>query len=721
MEAQNQIKRTLTQPENVEQIRTFLASDEASSSPRNAVADEICRRFGFFDPLGHPQRSTCLRALRELEARGHFKLPGSARSERKKHTPRGLPEPVPDPQGVPQTAGAVEGVRLLLVKTEGQIRIWNEMMMREHPQGAGPFVGRQLRYLVDSDYGYLGGLGFAACALKLRDRDRWIGWDVERRREQLGAVVGLSRFLIRPSVRCHNLASHVLGLAMAQFPEDFEARYGFRARLVETFVDPEHHAGTCFRAANWERIGQTQGRGRQDQDRAINKTVKDIYVYPLDDSFRDDMGLPATRESALELGEGVDRDEWAQAEFGEAPLGDKRLSRRLVQSAAALAQQPGRAFCGVAQGAWPAVKGYYRFIDKPEESAVTMDSILLPHRERTVRRIRSQKTVLCLQDGTDLDYSGRPECEGLGVTGKNQTGTMSRGLHLHSTMAVTTDGLPLGILLAQCDAPQPSSDQETRPTSSIPIEEKRTFSWIKGLRDCVEIARQAPQTQLISVMDREADFFELFDEQRRSPSVELLVRAKNNRVITDDRRLFDAVRQAPRACRVRIPVARSSARQKKSKQKARDGRAQRTADVSVQYQRVEIRPPPYLRKRGPLSVWVIAATEEHPPHGVAPLQWFLLTTMNITAPADAEDCLRWYCLRWRIEDWHRVLKSGCKIEKLAHRTAGRLRRAIAIHLVIAWRIMLLTLLGREQPDLPAELLFSDLELEVLGAFAKKKA
>ncbi len=102
-----------------------------------------------------------------------------------------------------------------------------------------------------------------------------------------------------------------------------------------------------------------------------------------------------------------------------------------------------------------------------------------------------------------------------------------------------------------------------------------------------------------------------------------------------------------------------------------------------------------------------------------PVEWFLLTTIDIKAVEDAVNCVKWYCLRWRIEDWHRVLKSGCRVENIAHKTAERLRRAIAINLVIAWRIMLMTLLGRETPKLPAEVLFSDLEIEVLSSWAKK--
>jgi hypothetical protein len=99
---------------------------------------------------------------------------------------------------------------------------------------------------------------------------------------------------------------------------------------------------------------------------------------------------------------------------------------------------------------------------------------------------------------------------------------------------------------------------------------------------------------------------------------------------------------------------------------------------------------------------------------------FLLTTINIRCAEEAVLCLRWYCLRWRIEDFHRVLKSGCRVEQIAHETAERIRRAIAINLVIAWRIMLMTLLGRETPELPPDVVFSNIELQVLNAYAKNK-
>jgi hypothetical protein len=718
MDTQRQIKRTLSQPAAIASVRELLGSKGVRH--RTALAEALCTRFGFYDARGAPQRAGCLKALRQLEAAGDLTLP-VPRTPGGRNAPRRLGVPVPAPKAVPAEAGAVRGLRLERVVTAAQRQLWNELMGREHPRGAGPLVGRQLRYLIGSDHGWLGGLGFGAAALQLAARDGWIGWTVAQRRQHLHRVVGLSRFLIRPSVRCRNLASRVLSLGLARLPGDFEQRYGYRPWLVESFVDVRQVAGTCFRAANWRCVGQTQGRGRQDRDRTVAETVKDIYLYPLESAFRVHLGLPADGgRGPLGPAEGLDGTAWATQEFGGAPLGDARLTRRLVQSAAAQAARPGRAFSGVAQGDWPAVKGYYRLIDHPDASAVSLEAILRPHREQTLRRMQGQRRVLCIHDGTDLDFTGLAQCEGLGVIGTNQTGAQSRGLHLHSTLALTEEGLPLGVLRADCTAPTPKPDGDTRPTPAIPIEEKETFCWIQAQRDCVAVAAAMPQTRLLSVMDREADFFELFDEQRRHPRVDLLVRAKHDRTLAGEpRKLFAAVRQAPVAARVQVQVPRQSARPKRAKQRARPSRLARTATLAVRYQAVQLRPPPYHRDKAPIALWVIHALEEHPPSGATAVEWFLLTTLVIGSPADAIRCLRWYCLRWRIEDWHRVLKSGCRVEALAHETAERLRRAIAINAVIAWRILLLTLLGRETPELPAEVLFSDLELKVLAAYAKK--
>jgi hypothetical protein len=307
------------------------------------------------------------------------------------------------------------------------------------------------------------------------------------------------------------------------------------------------------------------------------------------------------------------------------------------------------------------------------------------------------------------------------VIGTNQTEAQSRGLHLHTTFAVAPNGLPLGVLRAQCVAPELKSPDDKRLSYNIPIEEKDTFCWIEGLRDTVDVGAQMPQTRLVNVCDREADFFELFDEQRRNRRVDLLVRAKHNRVITGEpSKLFDVVRQAALQTKVQVHVPRQSVRTKLSKKKARPKRLSRDAELEIRYQRIQLSPGKYHPDKDPIDIGVVHAVEAVPPEGTEAVEWFLLTTIDITSAEDAVQCLRWYCLRWRIEDWHRVLKTGCRIEQVAHDTAERIRRAIAINLVIAWRIMLMTLLGRETPDLPAEVLFSDIELQVLRAYAKKK-
>ena len=719
MNTQNQIKRTLSQPESINYVSELLNTN--SFLHRRELAEIVCEQFGFFDTRGEKQIGGCEKALRKLEAVGHFILPTPSLKTGGNNTPRRLNEPVQPPIAVPVKAGDVRGLSLIRVRTEEEMRIWNEMMISEHPLRAGPFVGRQLRYLIGSDHGWLGGLGFAAAALQLSARDKWIGWDAEQRQAHLHGVVGMCRFLIRPSVHCRNLASKVLSMSMAVMPEDFEGQYNYRPWLVESFVDTSQYSGACYQAANWIPVGKTKGRGRQDRFTEAALSIKEIYVYPLTGDFRQRIGLP--RDAGLGVlgpADGQEPGEWAKNEFGDAPVGDARLSRRLVEVATKKAEVPDRAFSGVAKGDWPSVKGYYRMIDQPDESAVNMSNILLPHRERTVRRMAGQRTVLCIQDGSDLNYTSLSKCEGLGVIGKNQTEAKSRGLHMHSTFAVAPNGLPLGVLKAQCTAPESRPSEDKRKREDIPIEEKTTFSWIEHHRDMVEVAGKMPGTRVINVCDREADFFELFDEQRQSGRVELLVRAKHDRKIADmPLKLFDVIRQSPVVSNVRVHIPRQSARPKLSKQKARPKRPGRSVTLAIRYKQIQIPPPVNLADKSPIDIWVIHGLEENPPENTKAVEWFLSTTINVTSAEEAEQCLRWYCLRWGIEDWHRVLKTGCRIENLQHDTAERLRRAIAINLVIAWRIMLMTLLGRETPELPAEVLFSDIELRTLRAWVKK--
>ena len=246
------IRSTLQSPAGLERLRSLLAS--GSFAGRTAVARRVCREFGLVDPCGEFRTASCLMELRRLErVFGIGLMP--ARPAPGYRPPRGLGAPVPAPVGVPARVDAVGALELVRVRDGGRRRVWTELMRREHPRGALTHAGCQLRYLIRSEHGWLGAPGFAAAALTLRARELWIGWTPEQRTAHRPRVVGMSRFLIRPEVRCQHLASKVPGLALRRMPGDFRTRYGHRPVLVETFVDPTQHDGVSLRAAGWIRIG----------------------------------------------------------------------------------------------------------------------------------------------------------------------------------------------------------------------------------------------------------------------------------------------------------------------------------------------------------------------------------------------------------------------------------------------------------------------------------
>ena len=724
MEIQNQVSRILRG--NLARLRDVL--DGAVSQGIGSlgqVADRVCEVFDFRDGRGRWQRASCCRALADLAAAGHVSLPAGQPARGGGGRARVLPHAVAPAVDVPGTVGEVADLTLALVETDEQRRVWNTLMAHEHPRGAGPFVGPQLRYLLGSAHGWLGGVGFAASARRLRSRDAWIGWDDTGRRAHLHRVLGLCRLLVRPGIGCRNLASHVLGRAARAVGDDCERLYGYRPWLLETFVDETDHTGASVRAANWVRVGETCGRGRGDRTHAAPETRKAVYMYELEPACRARLAAPAPAVAPLAVGDGLDAASWANHEFGGARLGDARLSARLVRSAQQMAESPTRAITGATNGARALVKGHYRLIDQPADSAVTVGNILAPHRERTLRRMQAHDTVLCIQDGTRLNFTRRGQTQGLGAIGSNQTGAVARGLELHTTLAVNPDGVALGVLRAAFDAPA-DPEAQGQPTRK-PREERKSFRWIEGLRDCAQAAAQLSQTRVVCTMDREADFLDLFVERRaHAPQVDLLVRAKADRVLgkektpdgqTVSRRLFDTVRNAPPGGAAKVEVQRLSARVKASKQARKDRRAARVADVTLRYQQVALPCP----GAAPVELWVVHVREEQPPPGAEPLEWFLLTTLRVTSTADATRILQWYARRWRIEEYFRVLKSGCKVEELQHHTAERLERAMAIKMVIGWRIQLMVQLGREAPELPGDLLFSDGELRVLATFARSRA
>ena len=411
--------------------------------------------------------------------------------------------------------------------------------------------------------------------------------------------------------------------------------------------------------------------------------VKAVHLYPLARDWRAQLGVAAAvPPPALGPGEGLTRDAWAAHEFGAAPLGDVRWSKRLVQSARIQSEAPTKSFLGAAQQDRAAVKGHYRLIDQPADSQVTPENILAPHRQRTLRRMQGQAAVLCIQDGTDLNFAEHGGCVGLGQIGKNSNAQGTLGLHMHSMLVVNGDGLPLGLPQIQYEAPDGQAQR------GKPLEERKTFRWIRGLRECAELAKELDGVRPVTVMDREADVFALFAEQRRLSTVDLLVRAKHNRSLGKDvPKLFAGVRAE-------------------------------AAQVELRWRAVALPDPDKAAAAARLNL--VHVREETQPEGAERLEWFLLTTLAVQSRQDAEQVLDWYRLRWRIEDWHRLLKTGCKVEYLAHRTGERIERAVTINAVIAWRLMAMTLLGRDTPELPAETLFSDIEIAALEDFAKDR-
>ena len=264
----------------------------------------------------------------------------------------------------------------MLVETGEQRRVWNTLMAYEHPRGAGP-LGPQLRYLVDSVHGWLGGVGFAASARRLRARDAWVGWDDTGRRAHLHRVLGLCRLLVRPGVACRNLASHVLGRVVRAVGDDCERRYGYRPWLL----DETEQTGASVRAANWVRV-ETCGRGRGDRRHAALETRKAVYMYALEPAWRAHGWRRSRRRG---LGGSRVRRGAAGRRAAERPPGAERAAYGRVSDAA---------ITGAAHGARALVKGHYRLIDQPADSAVTVDNILAPHRERTLRRMQAHDTVL---------------------------------------------------------------------------------------------------------------------------------------------------------------------------------------------------------------------------------------------------------------------------------------------------------------------------------------
>jgi hypothetical protein len=313
MHTTSTIQERLAEPDAIELIQSWLKGNPEQS--RVELARHVCEAFDLKDARGKSRIGGTLKALRVLEARGLWHLP-KAQTKPKGWHPRRLGRPVALPSEVPARADLVQGLCLVEVGVQQDelLRTWNELMESEHPLHDSRMVGRQLRYLIGSEHGWLGALGFGSCALRVAARDQWMGWDQPMRRQFQDRVLDMRRFLIRPSVRCENLASRVLSMVTQRIGPDFERRFGFEPWLLESFVNTEAYEGTCYQAANWVCVGQSIGRGRNGP---VEPEVarKDVYVYELNRRWRQLMGIVPKSEqiTALSLEESLRSEGWVEA------------------------------------------------------------------------------------------------------------------------------------------------------------------------------------------------------------------------------------------------------------------------------------------------------------------------------------------------------------------------------------------------------------------------
>ena len=689
-------------PELIVNIESTIA-DEPDIS-RQRLSRRICEWMEWRSSNGKLKEMSCRVMLLRLHNKKIIQLPKA------KATPNFEKASSKIDEDIFVAAAPIDGsliqlgqIKLVRIKQgdRKQSRLWNAMMQKYHYLGSGPLCGAQIRYFIFSEIaGIVGGLAFSAAAWHLSARDSWIGWSDSTRKQHLNRIVNNSRFLILSHINVLNLASRVLALAVKQLLKDWSQQYAVEPLLLETFVEQERFKGTCYRAANWIHLGQTKGRGRQDINNTCSVSIKDVYVYPLHKDTQIRLNDGKGQHQPVPLRTAID---WADEEFGTVELGDKRREKRLLTIARNFYARP-QASIPNACGSRAKTKAAYRFFGDKKH---TMENILQTHYESTQRRISQEKVVLAVQDSTSLKYSTHPATEGLGSLSTNQEAI---GLMLHDTMAFNIERTPLGLLDVQCWSRDPEEFGKKHRRTEAPIEQKESYKWLKSYHKVAAVQKKCPDTMLVSVGDREADIFELFNlALNNQDNPKLLVRARHNRLLAENQgHLLEKVQTQSISGVQEIHIPRQKRRQA------------RIAQLEIRFAKVTLKPPRNKKGLKPLTVWVVLAQEINYPDDVKdPLEWLVLTTLEVSTFHQAVQKLEWYAIRWGIEVYHRTLKSGCKIKERQLRHADRIETCLAIDMVVAWRIYHLTKLGREVPDVPCTIFFENAEWKALTVYTTK--
>ena len=405
---------------------------------------------------------------------------------------------------------------------------------------------------------------------------------------------------------------------------------------------------------------------------------------------------------------------WIMDEVKTANLGDKRLNARLGQVLSQLAARP-TASIPAACGGRAEMVAAYRFC---ENESTNFNNVLQPHIDATRQRIAAQPVVLLAQDTSEIDAT-RPEQPVAGAGPLD--GDSRRGALLHLMHAFTPDGTPLGTVSGTAwirDEEPVCASLSRAERAAIPIEEKESNRWVVMLQQAREEARRCPTTQLICMADSEADIYEVLAEGMREPrSCDWIVRACQDRALLCDnvensgeKHVCEYVLKQPVLFEKTIQVRGRKAKVACETRGRRQPRQSRETEVAVRAARVTLRPPWRPdRKLPPVTVNVVLVSEVNPPAGDEPIEWLLLTSLPIDVLEQVRLIIQYYCVRWMIEIFFRVLKSGCRVEKRLFEYMDRLLTCLAVYVIVAWRTLYVCRLGRSCPEMDCEAVFEPAE------------
>lgn len=418
---------------------------------------------------------------------------------------------------------------------------------------------------------------------------------------------------------------------------------------------------------------------------------------------------------------------WVVDEMKTVELEDERLNRRLQQVLSQLAAKP-TASIPAACGGHAEMTGAYRFFNNDK---VGFHGVLQPHSDATRIRIAAQPVAIFVPDTTEIDLT-RPaqQVEDAGPL----DGDTRRGVFLHLMHAFTPDGTPLGTVEGvpwARDDDKPRNATRTRgERAAQPIEEKESFRWLRSMHHAREEATHCPGTQIIAVADSEADILEVLAAGMEEPrTIDWIIRSCQDRALVDDldetrvarEYLREEVLDAPVLFRQTITVRGRAAKVACEDRARRQPRQTREAVVAVRAARVTLRAPEQRAGQLPdVTVNAVLVTEVDPPADDVAVEWLLLTSLPIDTLDQVRAVIQYYCMRWMVEVFIRVLKSGCQVERRRFTHVDRLLPCLAVYLIVAWRTLYVCRLGRSCPEISCEAVFEPAEWKSVYQVVKRQ-